>query len=360
MNIIKFFDGWIKTEDVPTYHGWPTMIRTADGELLVVCSGGRRSHICPYGRVFLYRSKDDGKTWNHPEHLSSGPLDDRDAGIIVAADGSLLVNYFTSVAFAEHDTYLSFETKKSAENWKHIEDNISLSDLIREHGFFMIRGSADGKTWSEKFITPVNNVHGPTLLSDGSLLWVGKELSPFYCKASRAGTNTVAARSVDNGEHWDIISKLPVPEGQDVSCFEEAYAIQAADGTIIAQVRNHNTGATGGEVFTWQCESCDGGLTWTELHPVTYGFPTHLLKLADGRLLMTYSYRKEPFGIRGRFSRDNGKNWSEEVILSDDAECIDFGYPSSVEMPDGSFITLWYESRNKLAQLRYMRWESSL
>ena len=49
------------------------------------------------------------------------------------------------------------------------------------------------------------------------MLWVGKELSPFYCKASRAGTNTVAARSVDNGEHWDIISKLPVPEGQDVS-----------------------------------------------------------------------------------------------------------------------------------------------
>ena len=37
--IKKLYDGWIKTEDVPTYHGWPTMIHTQNGELLAVCSG---------------------------------------------------------------------------------------------------------------------------------------------------------------------------------------------------------------------------------------------------------------------------------------------------------------------------------
>lgn len=356
LKIKKLYDKWIKTEEHPTYHGWPTMTRSANGELLVVCSGNRVSHICPYGRVLFYRSIDEGNTWSNPEYLSSGPLDDRDAGIVVAPDGTLLVNYFTSIAFWEHDLYLYPEAKAMAENWKQVEDEISLSDLRKEHGFFMKRGSADGKVWSEKYMTPVNNVHGPILLNDGSLLWVGKELSARYCLTSRAGKNTVVAKSNDNGQNWHVISKLPEFPGQDINQWHEAHAVEAANGTIIAQFRNHNTTETEGEVFTWQCESSDGGFTWTTAHPVTYGFPSHLLRLSDGRLLMSYSYRKGAMGIRARFSDDNGQTWSEEVVISDDGECPDLGYPSSVEMPDGSFITLWYESRNKLAQLRYARW----
>ena len=46
------------------YHGWPTLTRRANGELLVVCSGGRETHVCPFGRVELIRSKDEGKTWS--------------------------------------------------------------------------------------------------------------------------------------------------------------------------------------------------------------------------------------------------------------------------------------------------------
>ena len=33
------------------YHGWPTLLRRATGELLVAYSGGREAHICPFGRV---------------------------------------------------------------------------------------------------------------------------------------------------------------------------------------------------------------------------------------------------------------------------------------------------------------------
>ena len=45
------------------YHGWPTLARRRNGELLLVCSGGRQAHVCPFGRVELMRSKDDGQTW---------------------------------------------------------------------------------------------------------------------------------------------------------------------------------------------------------------------------------------------------------------------------------------------------------
>ena len=46
------------------YNGWPTIAQTADGELLTVVSGGREGHVCPFGRVDFYRSKDGGKTWS--------------------------------------------------------------------------------------------------------------------------------------------------------------------------------------------------------------------------------------------------------------------------------------------------------
>ena len=48
------------------YHGWPTLTRRKCGELLLVCSGGREAHVCPFGRVELMRSKDDGQTWSWP------------------------------------------------------------------------------------------------------------------------------------------------------------------------------------------------------------------------------------------------------------------------------------------------------
>ena len=81
------------------YHGWPTLARTKKGELLVVCSGGREAHVCPFGRVELIRSKDNGKTWTFPRVLLDGPIDDRDAGIVETAKGSLLVTTFTSLAY---------------------------------------------------------------------------------------------------------------------------------------------------------------------------------------------------------------------------------------------------------------------
>ena len=47
----------------PLYHGWPTLARRKNGELLLAFSGGREAHVCPFGRVELMRSQDDGVTW---------------------------------------------------------------------------------------------------------------------------------------------------------------------------------------------------------------------------------------------------------------------------------------------------------
>src|ERR1700744_4936716 len=60
------------------YVGWPTITRTHNGELLVVFSGDRDAHICPWGVTQMVRSRDNGRTWSQPETINNTPLDDRD------------------------------------------------------------------------------------------------------------------------------------------------------------------------------------------------------------------------------------------------------------------------------------------
>ncbi|MEI8228893.1 MAG: hypothetical protein WCH77_11630, partial [Planctomycetota bacterium] len=42
------------------YFAWPTIARMDDGTLLVVSSGLRAEHVCPYGKTVLNVSRDDG------------------------------------------------------------------------------------------------------------------------------------------------------------------------------------------------------------------------------------------------------------------------------------------------------------
>ena len=83
----------------PLYHGWPTLARRADGELLLGFSGGRESHVCPFGRLEWMRSKDDGKNWGWPQVLYDSPIDDRDVGVVETQKGTLLSTNFTSLAY---------------------------------------------------------------------------------------------------------------------------------------------------------------------------------------------------------------------------------------------------------------------
>ena len=121
-------------------------------------------------------------------------------------------------------------------------------------------------------------------------------------------------------------------------------------------IRNHNRQNAG---ETLQCESSDGGRTWTVPHPIgIWGLPSHLLRLRDGAVLMTYGYRRAPFGIRAAISRDRGRTWPLSFTLSDDGAGSDLGYPSTVELKDGRLLTVWYESLagSPRAVLRKLEW----
>jgi Neuraminidase (sialidase) len=74
---------------------------------------------------------------------------------------------------------------------------------------------------------------------------------------------------------------------------------------------------------------------------------------------MTYGHRRRPFGNLARLSDDHGQTWSAPITISDDATSGDLGYPSTVELEDGRFLTVWYEktASDPKAILRQAVWQ---
>ena len=132
--------------------------------------------------------------------------------------------------------------------------------------------------------------------------------------------------------------------------------METEKGRLVAHIRNHNT-AHAGE--TLQSESEDGGRSWSVPHSIgVWGLPSHLLRLRDGRLLMSYGYRRPPYGNQARISEDEGRSWSAPLSISLDGRGHDLGYPSTVQVEDESFVTVWYErmKSSPRAVLRQARW----
>ena len=59
-------------------------------------------------------------------------------------------------------------------------------------------------------------------------------------------------------------------------------------------------------------------------------------------------------------SRDGGQSWTYDYILRDDGPDGDLGYPSSVELKDGSIFTLYYQkpaAQQDKCALLWSRWQ---
>ncbi len=356
----EFSVGEVKTISLQSdrYHGWPTMIRRKNGELLVVCSGGRETHVCPFGRVELIRSTDNGDTWTYARTILDGAIDDRDAGILETANGTLLATTFTSLAYepglkkaaAAAEQGRATMPADQLARWQAAHRRLTDEERPKQLGCWMLRSENGGQSWSPAYRVPVNSPHGPINLSDGRLFYAGVTL----WKSQRTVETCV---SDDDGKTWSQVSEIPTRPGDDSSQYHELHAVEAADGRLIVQIRNHNK-ANSGE--TLQTHSTDGGKTWATPYAIgVWGLPSHLLRLSDDRLLMTYGHRRAPLGNQARISTDNAQTWSEPVIIYGSATSGDLGYPSTVELAANKFVTVWYEklSDSPLAQLRMAQWQ---
>lgn len=334
------------------YHGWPTVARRRDGTLWAVWSGGREGHVCPFGQVCGMTSQDDGATWTFPRVLSDGPIDDRDAGVLETAKGTLLVTTFTSLAYVPLLDKAAADPQFPPERlarWRAAHARLTDAERQAELGQWVFRSTDGGKSWSGRIACPVNSPHGPTQLADGRLLYAGKEL---WTAEKRIGV----CESTDDGQSWRWLAEIPTRPGDRAADYHELHAVETADGRIVVQIRNHNRTDYR---ETLQCESTDGGRSFSVPQRTgVWGLPSHLLRLRDGRLVMSYGHRRAPLGNQARVSADGGRTWSEPLVISADGSSGDLGYPSTVELADGRLLTVWYElpAGSSRAVLRQATW----
>jgi sialidase-1 len=316
------------------YIGWPTITKTSSGELLTVFSGNRDGHVCPYGIDQIISSKDNGETWSEPKTINNTPLDDRDAGILETKSGTWLVSWFTSLAFDNERSY-----SRNPE-WRRHREKINEETVEKWLGNWTRRSLDKGKTWEEPVKQLVTAPHGPIELNDGRLLYVGTTtINEEYCLA--------VEESKDDGISWQLLSKIDIPENESITPYSEPHVVEMSDGKLLAMFRYHPSDRS--KSFLRQTESYDGGKTWSVTHKTNiWGFPPHLLLLKNGWIVLSYGVRKIPYGERACISKDGGESWDiDNEILISMSDTEDLGYPSSIQLDDGSIITIYYQIDKK-------------
>jgi len=282
-------------------------------------------------------------------------LDDRDAGILCLGGKTMLVTWFSHPVTAYTTTYEKFIRG----SWAGSGGVLDMYPTIPEEhsmGGSFIRVSHDGgMTWGPTVKVPVSSPHGPTLRKDGSILYLGKE---HYSYGEEKEHIIAAWESRDEGSTWQKLGELDIPEGTVWNNFHEPHAIELDDGRLLGIIRAEGAGVPFG--FTmYQTSSEDGGKTWSDMVPMGIcGSPPHLLKHSSGAVVLVYGRRAEPFGERVVVTRDGGRTWSDEIVLCETTPC-DLGYPASVELSDGSVLTVYYQQYEKegFPSILYTRWQ---
>jgi sialidase-1 len=329
------------------YIGWPTIAKTTTGELIVVFSGDRDAHVCPWGKTQMIRSSDNGHSWSQPATINNTPLDDRDAGIIMTHAGTWLVSWFTSLAF-ENPEQVDWQNlpEDTLHTWlRHSE---KLGPEVRKHwlGNWVRRSTDGGKSWEEPIRTSVTAPHGPIQLANGHLIYVGRNYRVGDKTSPRPDrTHLLAAcLSTDDGKTWNTAGYIQAPDNVQPGNqeFHEPHVVETEKGVLIALFRHHGHP---GQYFLWQSESEDAGYTWSTLHQTPiWGYPPHLIRLSNRWLLVTYGRRKPPYSESACISKDGGLTWEtdSEITLAL-ALNSDLGYPASLQLTDGSIYTVYYQ-----------------
>lgn len=199
-----------------------------------------------------------------------------------------------------------------------------------------------GKSWRGPYRFPVFGRKGIAARTD--YIVEGKRRALVLVTASKLNGREgrpMCVRTTDGGRSWRFVSWIG-PEPEDFAIMPST--VRLAGKRLLTAVRCRLKRADWIDVYL----SADGGESWGFLSrpaPFTGGFsgnPPSLVRLRDGRIALTYGYRGMPYGIRARLSADEGRTWSEEIVLRDDGAAWDLGYTRSVQRPDGKIVTVYY------------------
>ena len=315
---------------------FPVLNEIGNGRLLVVFRTGAL-HIGITGTLAASISEDGGKSWSDPVEITRRWEDSRNPAVGVNAAGEIVVAFWKAGMHAYRDA-------GNGLRWDREASGAPRSQTVADH--FVVTSRDAGRTWSEprplmtELLTLVDCYGRILTLLDGTLLMSGYGWS--YDKGERSRDTAMLIRSTDGGITWGNESIVAVGYN------ETSYALLPG-GVLVGAGRSSENA----HISVFRSE--DGGETWSDPVAVTrHGeIPADLTLLRSGKLLMTFGRRIRPTGCGALVSEDGGATWnsSGEVLLAGDGETSDVGYPSTVELDDGTIVTvLYYANGSEMAE----------
>jgi hypothetical protein len=307
---------------------WPVIQKLPGGRLGVVTRDAD-FHSGQQGRLVFVDSRDGGESWSRSTVISADGPDNRNSTFGVAADGTLLVTFIKADMYV--DGRWDREKGRGGRTGIHVARSAdggaswSRAEPLVGQGNERWRGAAaQGPDAPQVYCSPYGKM---VRLPDGTML-MGYGILQYGGSRAKAA---IVLRSRDTGRTW--VDPVTIAEG-----FTEPALFHLGDGRMIAMLRRQ-----AGSLH--QCDSADSGYTWSEPHAVTasYEYPGDVIRLQDGRLLLTFGHREPPHGVQGMLSRDEGRTWDGDrrLFLVGDAT-YDCGYPKSVQRDDGTIVTVYY------------------
>ena len=342
-----------------TYCSHPCITKLANGDWLVAfCQGTQRRlpFIHPPNDPqfinVLCRSRDQGQTWEPPRVAPNYDWYGVETpGIAQISNGDVVLNQWRFLWYplelakklwstGQHQIFISdlqlhrWRPAQKEEDWERHPYPYARAD----GGAYVHLSTDNGHTWD--FTVPVGiapyqgsfSPKGVIELGNGDLLLAlgSQEHDPLAA--------CFVVRSTDRGRSW----QRPVEAARIPGLiFSEPSVVAAQSGKLLLMSREEVTG------YIYRSESPDGGVTWLPPKQLPFwGYPAHVIRLMDGRILVVFGRRKPPYGIRAAVSEDEGRSWTAEFTIRDNLidsnQGLNLGYPSVIEYTPGKLFTAYY------------------
>ena len=288
---------------------WPNLTLLPNGEIAAAIYN-KPSHGFGCGNIELWVSEDDGRMWKYRSTVS------------------------------DH-----------SDDPKHVRMNHAVGLNIQGHIVALVSGYGEGR------VLPYLDVQVCLSKDQGRTwersIWEGAEIVPFgnivlhpdgtltgalYGQSTSGETEghrvVCTYRSKDDGRSWGDSKRMAVDRN-------ETALLRCRSGKWLAAARSDSPPS----ISLLLLASSDEAQTWQRVGRVTNHAqqPGHLLELHDGRIVLTYGSRAVAFfGAGARISEDQGATWSGSRPLVSTPGRTDCGYPSSVELKDGTIVSAYY------------------